>query len=75
MKVGIHMKICPQCEVEMKVLNENAVSIARINKTPVPFLVSEGYQEAIHAILYVCPMCGLVQAYVEEEYIEHLKRL
>lgn len=69
------MKICPQCEIEMKILKENAGSIARIDKTPIPFIVSEGYQEPIHIVLYVCPICGLVQTYVKEENMEHLKRL
>lgn len=69
------MRVCPQCKIEMKVLNKNIGSIARINRKPVPFLVAEGHQDPIHAILYVCPKCGLVQTYIKEEDMGYLKRL
>lgn len=59
----------------MKILKEIAKPIAYIDKTPVPFLVPEGFQEPICANLYVCPKCGLVLTYVEEKYMEHLKKL
>lgn len=69
------MKTCPQCKSEMKILKEIDDPIAHIDKTPIPFLVTEGTQSPIFVSLYVCPKCGLVQTYVEEEYMEHLKRL
>ena len=70
------MKICPQCKVGMKQLgNENMLVKCCI-------LISKGDGFGIRdrygnltSYYYVCPECGIIQQYVPDELLEHIKKL
>lgn len=70
------MKICPQCKIEMKQLgNENMLVKGYI-------LISKGDGFGIRdrygnltSYYHVCPGCGLIQQYVPDGLLEHIKKL
>lgn len=70
------MKFCPKCNIEMKQIG-NETELAKgciLTHKGDDFGINDIYG-SLTVYFHVCPICGLVQQYVPESLLEHIKRL
>ena len=65
---------CPNCEIEMKFIQNEVFLKNSVTHKGDGFLINDR-QSSIHANIYVCSKCGLIQQYIPKDELKYLENL